>query len=123
MALALGNDDDIALNSAGLPYFIGGADEARQRIRVRFRFVRGEWYRDTRLGVPWFEVILVKQPNLTLVRSLFRQVVRSVRGVTLQRMGETYDAASRTLSPSFAARFEDGSTITDVDTFRPLEGA
>lgn len=125
MALALGSDGDIALNTAGLPHFIGGGDEAAQRMRVRFRFVHGEWYRDTRLGVPYFEHVLVKAPNLVLIRSLFRQLIKSVPGiVAIDRLGEDFDRQTRTLRPVFACRYEDGTTITDrevLPTLQPLE--
>ncbi|NIU06205.1 MAG: hypothetical protein GWO40_18325 [Gammaproteobacteria bacterium] len=126
MALALDENGDIDLNSAGLPHFIGGRDEAVQRLRVRFRFFRGEWYRDQRLGMPWFEVVFVKAPNPVHVRSLFRQLILGVPGVTrINRLSETLDRASRVLRPSFGAAFEDGSEVTDErvlgESFSPLE--
>lgn len=125
MALALDTDGDIALGSAGIPHFIGGADEAIQRMGVRFRFVRGEWYRDTRLGIPYFEHVLLKRPRLQLVRSLFRQTILGVPGIErLERLTESFDRAIRTLKPEFAAVHQDGTVITDRDveaSLLPLE--
>lgn len=126
VALALDDDGDIALNSAGLPHFIGGADEAAQRMGVRFKFFRGEWYRDLRLGVPYFEVVFTKAPNLVHVRSLFRQLILGVPGVTrLNRLSETFDRGTRVLRPTFSAAFEDGSEVDDArvlgESWSPIE--
>ena len=125
--MALDSDGDMALDSAGLPFFIGGVDEAIQRMRVRFLFFLKEWFRDQNLGVPYFEHILIKRPNLTLVRSLWRQVILGTPGITgLNRLTESYDPVLRTLRPVFEAVFEDGTLITDNDvvpTWLPLEAA
>lgn len=123
--MALDSNGDMALNSEGLPFFIGGADEAIQRLRVRFLFFLGEWYRDQRLGVPYYEHVLIKRPNLTLVRSLWRQLILDTPGITrLNRLTESFDPVARTLQPVFEAVFEDGTIITDgevLPTLLPLE--
>lgn len=125
VAMALDINGDMALSSAGLPFFIGGADEAIQRLRVRFLFFLGEWYRDTRLGVPYFEHVLIKRPNLTLVLSLWRQLILDTPGITrLKRLTQSFDKTTRTLRPVFEAVFEDGTVISDEDvlpTLLPLE--
>ncbi len=125
VAMALDSDGDMALSSAGLPFFIGSVDEAIQRLRVRFLFFLGEWYRDTLLGMPYYEHVLIKQPNLTLVRSLFRQLILGTPGIIrLDRLTESFDPLTRTLRPVFEAVFQDGTVITDNDvlpTLLPLE--
>lgn len=124
--MALDSDGDMALSDAGLPFFIGSADEAIQRLRVRFLFFLGEWYRDQRLGVPYYEHVLIKNPRLTLVRSIWRQLILDTPGITsLNRLTESYDRVARELRPVFEAVFEDGTVITDADvlpvTLLPLE--
>lgn len=127
MAIALDAGGDLALNSSGLPHFIGGAQAAAQRLRVRLGFFRGEWFRDTRLGVPYFQAILGKRVNLVLIRSIFRQVILDVPGiVALDRLTETFDRPSRTLRPVFTARYEDGTAITEQvlgQSWSPVEAA
>lgn len=124
--MALDSNGDMALNSAGIPFFIGSADEAIQRLRVRFLFFLGEWYRDQRLGVPYYQHVLIKDPNLVLVRSLWRQLILDTPGITsINRLTESFDRAKRELRPVFEAVFEDGTEITDSDvlpiTLLPLE--
>ena len=116
--MALDSNGDMALSSAGLPFFIGSVDAAIQRLRVRFLFFLGEWYRDQRLGVPYYEHVLIKNPNLTLVRSLWRQLLLDTPGIIrLDRLTESFDRSARTLRPVFSAVFEDGTVITDADVF------
>lgn len=124
--MALDSNGDMALTSAGLPFFIGGVDEAIQRLRVRFLFFLGEWFGDQLLGVPYFEHVLIKQPNLILVRSLWRQLILDTPGIVrLDRLTESYDPKIRELRPVFEAVFEDGTVITENDvlpkTLLPLE--
>lgn len=123
--MALDDDGDMALSSAGLPFFIGSIDETIQRLAVRFKFFLAEWYRDTLLGVPYYEHVLIKNPNLTLIRSLWRQLILDTPGVVrLNRLTESYDKTTRTLRPVFEAVHEDGEVITDGDvlpTLLPLE--
>ena len=84
--------------------------------------VLGEWYRDTRLGFPWFERVLIKSPSLVLIRSLFRQTILSVPGVVaIETLSETYDRATRTLRPSFRARMDDGTILDDAAVFGSLQ--
>lgn len=119
--MALDSNGDMALSSAGLPFFIGGADEAIQRMRVRFLFFLGEWYRDQLLGIPYYEHVLVKNPRLTLVLSLWRQTILGTPGITgLNRLTQSYDKSLRTIQPVFEAVFEDGTVITDADVLPSL---
>lgn len=76
--------------------------EIRQKIAVRLRFFKGEWFLDQNIGVPYFQAILVKNPNLATVQSIYRQAIVTVPGVTdVQNFNYTYSAAARTLNISF----------------------
>ncbi len=124
--MALDSDGDMALSSAGIPFFIGSSDEVIQRLGVRFKFFLGEWYRNQLLGVPYYEHVLIKDPNLILVRSLWRQLILDTPGITgINRLTESFDRVARELRPVFEAVFEDGTVITDSDvlpiTLLPLE--
>lgn len=47
--------------------------EATQRLRMRMRRFLGEWFLDTGLGIPYRRDILVKNPDLQVIRSIFVQ--------------------------------------------------
>ncbi len=77
MDLALDANRDIAIPIT----FVSGPDETRQRIEVRLRTFRGEWFEDALQGVPYFERILEKGVTAPIVTSIVRAVVESVPGV------------------------------------------
>lgn len=95
------------------PRLITGADMIAQRIGIRFKFWLGEWFLDTREGVPYIEQVLVANPDLSLIRALFRRVITSTPGVKrVESLDLSFDRAARTLVVgSFRATLIDGSTL------------
>lgn len=90
---------------------IRGADAVVQRLRVRFRFFLGEWFLDTRLGVPYFDSILVKNPDKILITSIFRRVIRTTPGVKrVDSLTASLDRPTRTLTTDFRATLDDDIT-------------
>lgn len=89
-----------------------GGDAILQRIKVRFRFFLGEWFLDTRLGVPYFRDILIKSPDLILVSAIFRQVLLTTPGVkSVASFTSTPDWSARLLTADFEATLDDGTRI------------
>jgi len=88
-------DGDLLLSRGDLA-FARGADEVRQRVLLRLRRVAGEWAYNITLGLPWIQQILVKNPNLALIRALFVREIAATRGVLAVRTLElTLDAQRR----------------------------
>lgn len=76
-----------------------GVPAFAQRLRVRLQFFFREWFLDLRQGVPYFEVILVKNPDLNLVRSIFRRVILQTPGaLSIAKFQTDMDRASRTFT-------------------------
>jgi hypothetical protein len=99
--LDVGADGDLSL--------VDGIDAIRQHLKIRLQFFRGEWFLDTRLGVPYFEEILRKSPDLNVVQSLFRDVIRTTPGVVeITEFALDYEGTTRTLSLDFRALTTDG---------------
>lgn len=93
-----------------------GAEAVLQRIAIRFRFVRGEWFLDQRLGVPYFQDILVKNPDRRLIQEIFRTVLRTTPGVKrVESFTAALERATRILTVTFVAVLDDGSVITAAD--------
>ena len=110
-ALAQGTDGDIALTNGRLT-LLSGPFEKAQKILNRLRLFKGEWFLDTRIGVPYFTVVLIKNPDLDIVKRLFRRVVLSVPGVVdLPEIQVTWDTKARTLAYSFRAIDDAGNLI------------
>ena len=83
---------------------VSGVALVRQKLCSRFRFFLGEWFLDRRLGLPFYRDVFVKNPNIPLIRSLFRRVAIETPGVlSLRRFDVTFDFETRELSLHFEA--------------------
>lgn len=80
MDLALDQDGDLAFSGGDL-VLITGAEEVAQRIRIRLRLFRGEWFLDEGAGVPYFERILGAKLGRQGLVSIVREELRRVQGV------------------------------------------
>lgn len=75
----LSPEGDLDISRPGL---LRGTEYLAQKIKQVLRLVKGEWFLDLNLGVPWFEEILVKGPNLEVVRGIFRTKILEIPGIT-----------------------------------------
>jgi len=104
----------------GLVFFNGdlvlnfGADAVKQHIGQRLKMFSGEWFLNLSEGVPYYQDILVKNPNPDIIDGIFKNVILSTPGVDeLLTFNLNYDAALRTLSLDFSARVLD--TVIDFE--------
>lgn len=75
--------------------------------------MKGEWFLDTRVGVPYWDLSRLKNPDEEVLRRLFRRVILSVQGVgTIESLTLSIDRASRVLSFSFRVTHDSGAVIT-----------
>lgn len=75
-----------------------------QAIKMRILFFRGEWFLNTSVGIPYYEEVFIKQPNLDHLSGLFRRVIIQTPGVTeLLSFSLDFDDTTRELSVSFTA--------------------
>jgi hypothetical protein len=79
------------------------AEAVQQSLQMRLQFFANEWFADESAGLPYFEKILVKSPNLAEVRELFRAKILGTVGVNnlleftagLNRSTRTYSVSCR----------------------------
>jgi hypothetical protein len=91
---------------------IRGPDAIVQRIKQKFGFFLGEWFLDQRLGLPYFEDILVKNPDIGQVTSIFRSTLVGTPGLgQVLSINVEVDKRTRTGSVNFEALLEDPSVI------------
>lgn len=90
------------------------SDAVKQHVTQRLRMFTGEWFLNLSEGVPYFQNILVKNPNPDIVDSLLKDTILSTPGVDeLLSFNLDYDAALRTLIVDFSIRVLD--TIIDFE--------
>lgn len=114
MDLALDADGDLDL-STGDARLLTGLDAIAQHVRIRFRFIRGEWHLNLDEGVPYFEDVFVVGADLGVIESLCRQLLLTTPGVTsIVSLELTPDYAARTLEATFEAQTVAG-TFSSAD--------
>lgn len=91
---------------------VGGVRYVRQKIASRLKFFLGEWFLDQRQGVPYYRDVFVQNPDLDLIRSVFRAVIVSVQEVTdVLNLEVAYSQSTRELAVSFEARLVAGGVL------------
>ena len=109
-------EGDLHLESGRLVWTTDLATEVAQRLRIRLRFFKGEWFLDAREGIPYAGEILVKNPSARTVRTIYSNAIQGTAGVSfVERLDYELNRAERELVISFVARLEDGSTFRSSD--------
>lgn len=103
---------DLDMTPEGQLLFTDGIEQARQEVQCRFAFFLGEYFLDTRQGLPYYRDVLIKNPNRETVLSLFSRTALSVPGI-IQVSELTYDLDARTrkLSVTGEALWIDGQPV------------
>lgn len=97
------NTNDLILKEKDL-LLIDNAENVAQGIVIALRFWLGEWFLDTKQGVPYLERILVKNPNENHIRQILTEAIQAVPGVRkVVEMGLYYSAVERALVVEYVA--------------------
>ena len=101
---------DLALN--GDVMFIDNAERVAQQIKIQLLTFLGEWFLDVTHGVPYLDYVLIKNPNFTLIRELFREQILKVDGVSnLVSIDIDFESATRKMLLSYEAETEYGMIV------------
>lgn len=102
------NYGDILIASGQLS-LISGVDEITQNVLQNLRTFLTEWFLDTTVGVPWFQQILVKNPERSKVDAVLINAILSTPGIQgLLAYSSTVDEKTRSLSVAFKAQSTQG---------------
>lgn len=107
--LKLDKNGDLFLDEVG---DIATTDSIVQAVRIRLLWFFNEWRLGPDLGLPYFEEVLLKNPNETKIKHLIREQVMSVTGVT-DVTEITISIDKRTREAVIAVTF-----TTDEDSYR-----
>lgn len=83
-----------------------------QRVKCRLQTFRGECYLDRNMGVPYFQEVMKKNPDLGKVRSLLAATIVGVEGVkSLEELKIKFDASTREYKVIFRALADNGNVV------------
>jgi hypothetical protein len=103
---------DISLTGSDM-LLTSGQEAIEQHLRQRLQTFFGEWFLDSRIGIPYFQQILKKNPNFTVVDSLLKKEIIETSGVEeLIKFELNLDNPVRELIVEFEARTIEGDVIT-----------
>lgn len=74
ISLALNKDGDLSVDN-NVFSFVSGIDYVAQCLKIRLQFFLGEWFLNTTIGVPYFQEILVKNPNRIAVNNYIKMTI------------------------------------------------
>jgi len=102
------NKGDLVFSQGDL-VFVRGRDAILVHVFVRMSFFLGEYALDQRIGIPYYQQILIKSANMPAVEAIFRETILTTPGVLeLQRLDLDFDGSTRALSVAFSALTTDG---------------
>ena len=122
LSTEIGDDEwDLLINKDSnfdLP-FVTGIDYLVQKARIKLQFFLGEWFLDTTLGVDWYGVINVKNPNLVDIDNLLKLTITEIEGISkLTKWQSSFNLQQRKYSIVFVAdsdfgelSFNEGFTV------------
>jgi len=106
--ILLDRDGDIRLTEAG---DISLVTSPVQEVLIRFRWYFAEWVFDPEKGIPWFESVLVKNPDIDGIRKrLIREILDADDVLEVTRLDIRVDPESRNAAIKFQFR-------TDKETY------
>lgn len=74
---------DFLINEEGDFEVISTTGElALQKVNIRLRTYRGEWFLDTNEGIPWIQELLNRKDNKVAVDNAIREAVINTEGIT-----------------------------------------
>lgn len=106
--LKLGADGDLVVTAGDL-VCVSGAEAIVQAVRSRLQFFKGEWFLDLDAGLPYYQSILVKNPNVNVLQGTFRDEIAETPGIdSVDSLTLLFDRAARTLSVTYTASTDVG---------------
>lgn len=106
------NDNNLEVSAFDLRV-VSGSLYVANKLRIRLKTFRGEWFLNTNVGLPYFEEIFKKNPNLDLISDLYIQEILGTTGVS-QIVPGTFILdllPSRRLEIAFTAELDSGELV------------
>lgn len=72
--------DDILIQNGNVS-FVRGIDAIKQHLTIRLRTFAGEWFLNTKIGIPYFTDVFKKSPDLTVLNSVFTKAILDTPGI------------------------------------------
>jgi len=107
---------DIALSGTKQIRLTTADEEVLQRLKSRLSRWSGEWFHDNTLGVPYRRDVLIKNPDLEVIRSLLSaEIAKDPAVATVVSVTVAFDSVARNLTASFEVRATETGVLLGGD--------
>lgn len=97
---------------------VSNSDHVVQYIKIRLQFFKNEWFLDTTPGVPFFENIFVKNPNIPDIDSIIKaQIIDTPEVKEILEFVSEYNRSERRYTVNFKIRTTYGESDLSVSLF------
>lgn len=87
-------------------------EEVGQRLRTKLQHFLGEWFLDSTLGIAYFRDVLVRNPDMSVVKSTFQDAITSDPDVEqLVLLDLSLNSETRVLSVTFEVVLKSGELL------------
>ncbi len=116
--IALDKDTHDLLIEGNELLLVNDVDQIEQNLKIRLKFFSGEWFLDITQGLPFYDTILVKNPNVPNIDNIIKAEIIDTPGVTeLLSYDSSYDASLREYVVDFKVRTIFGEAELEVSLF------
>lgn len=83
-----------------------------QKIENVILFFKEEWFLDFEKGIPYFEKIFTKNPDINLINTIFIREINSISEIEkILKFETTFTASTRLFEISFEVKATDGTIV------------
>lgn len=106
--LKLDASNDLALTDFNF-VIIDGEENVAQRVKTNLQVFLGEWFLDTTRGVPYYQTILLKNPDSLLVEFELKKTITDTDSIArLKEFTMDFNNSLRELTVTFTAQTDEG---------------
>lgn len=90
----------------------------QQDILIHLRWIFGEWRLDESFGLPYFEDILTKNPNLEIIkRDIINEILKCDKIIAANIEKLDYSPSKRMLSVTYTAETDEESFREEIELY------
>jgi hypothetical protein len=118
IALDPATNDVLGVGTDGGFLVVEGVEAFAQRLRIRFRFLKGDWSRDPQEGMSLLDEMEASKLSPERAESILRQVVESTPGFgKMLSFQTTSDQTTRALRVKLSCTTDDGAVLNLDEPF------
>lgn len=107
------NENDLELINKDFQLTSSLSRYVSQKLRIRLSFFRGEWYLNINKGIPYFESVFVKNPNISYIEDLIILEINTCPGVSeLLSLSLEIETPTRELIINFSVKLNSGEILS-----------